>query len=220
MRTKVFGIGLNKTGTTTLGVCLQRLGYRHTSFSLPLLEQVSRGELAGVLAHCKLFDAFEDWPYPLIYKELDVAFPGSRFVLTRRRSAESWYASLADHALRTGLGQGCRSRRLAYGVAYPQLDEAGLLHRYEQHLLDVRAHFVGREDRLLELCWDEEHDWSRLCAFLEAPRPPGPLPHANAGAGQRARLARLQNGLWLGLLRLRSSQKINAEPTSPDSSYL
>lgn len=212
MRTKVFGIGLNKTGTTTLGVCLRQLGYRHSSFNLPLLEQVSRGELAGVLAHCQHYDAFEDWPYPLIYKELDAAFPGSRFVLTRRRNAERWYASLADHALRTGLRQGCRSRSLAYGVAYPQLDQAGLLRRYEQHLQQVHAYFAGRPEQLLELCWDDEQDWSRLCRFLGEPAPPDPLPHANAGAGQRALRARLQNGLWLGLLQLRSDLKV--EPGS------
>jgi hypothetical protein len=183
------------------------LGYRHCSFNLALLEQVSRGELAGVLEHCHRFDAFEDWPYPLIYKAVDAAFPGSRFVLTRRRSAERWYASLADHALRTRLREGCRSRSLAYGVAYPQLDPSGLLVRYEQHLQQVRAHFAGREDQLLELCWEDEPDWRRLCTFLDEPTPPGPPPHANAGAGQKVPLQRLQNRLWLAVLQQRSSQK-------------
>ncbi len=33
---KVFGIGLNKTGTTTLGLCLQHWGFRHKSYDLAL----------------------------------------------------------------------------------------------------------------------------------------------------------------------------------------
>ena len=207
MRTKVFGIGLNKTGTTTLGVCLQQLGYRHSSFSLPLLERVAQGDLDSVLGHCQRFDSFEDWPYPLIYRQLDEAFPNSRFILTRRHSAQRWYTSLADHAMRTSVRMGCRSRILAYGVAYPQLDRDGLLQRYSEHLQAVRQHFAGRDHQLLELCWDDERDWGRLCSFLRAQRPTGPLPHANAGAGQRALLKRLQNGLWCKVLQLGSGLK-------------
>lgn len=203
MRRKVFGIGLNKTGTTSLGVCLRQLGYRHSSFNLSLLEQVSRGDLAGVLEHCHHYDSFEDWPYPLIYKELDVAFPGSLFVLTRRLHPDRWFDSLSDHALRTRLREGCRTRILAYGVSYPQLDRTTLLHRYVQHLFEVRSYFTGRSDQLLELCWEEEHDWSRLCSFLSQPLQPGPLPHANSGAGQRAPIARACNRMWLSLLRSR-----------------
>ena len=202
-RIKVFGIGLNKTGTTSLGVALQQLGYRHSSFSLPLLEQVACGELDGVLAHCRQFDSFEDWPYPLIYAELDRAFPGSQFILTRRRSSEQWYASLADHALRIGFREGCRSRSLAYGLAYPQLDPQRCRERYEQHLSAVREHFRGREQQLLEVCWDEEASWQRLCAFLGQPVPTMAFPHANRGGDQRAWSYRLQNRLWYQLLRWR-----------------
>ena len=30
---KVFGVGLQKTGTTTLGECFKMLGYKHLSYS-------------------------------------------------------------------------------------------------------------------------------------------------------------------------------------------
>ena len=43
---KVFGIGMDKTGTTTLEACLEQLGYTVCGPDLELLRCVNRGELA------------------------------------------------------------------------------------------------------------------------------------------------------------------------------
>ncbi|WP_411869083.1 sulfotransferase [Vulcanococcus limneticus] len=180
VRSKVFGIGLNKTGTTTLGVCLQHLGCRHASFDLRLLEQVSAGDLAGLHRVVDLHDSFEDWPYPLLFEHLDAAYPGSRFILTRRRSPEVWLSSLEAHALRTDPAEGSRARTLAYGCPYPQLARVQYLARYEAHLVRVRHHFRDRPSQLLEVCWEEQADWTPLCGFLGVETPRVPFPHANA----------------------------------------
>lgn len=177
---KIFGIGLNKTGTTTLGTCLQQLGFRHTSWCLPLLEQVAIGEFEPLVAHIAAHDSFEDWPYPLVFEQLDRHFPGSRFILTRRSSPARWLASFEAHALRTDPLLGARTRSLAYGLPYPQLDPEAHLRRYEQHLQRVRSYFARRPADLLEVCWEEEASWERLCAFLQRPVPDLPFPHANA----------------------------------------
>jgi hypothetical protein len=189
---KIFGIGLNKTGTTTLGVCLRRLGCRHASFDLALLEQVNRGDLRGLFAVVDAHDSFEDWPYPLVFEALDRHYPGSRFILSRRRSPQAWLSSLAAHALRTDPRIGPRCRSLAYGQPFPQLDPAGHLRIYEAHLARVRAHFHHRPDDLLEVCWEEEARWEPLCRFLGVEVPDEPFPHANpAVPGDPER--RLQN---------------------------
>lgn len=177
---KIFGIGLNKTGTTTLGDCLQQLGFRHTSFSLPLLEQVAIGEFEPLLQTVASHDSFEDWPYPLVFERLDRHFPGSRFILSRRSSPERWFESFQAHALRTDPQMGARARSLAYGLPYPQLDPELHLRRYCQHLERVRAYFAQRPDDLLEVCWEEQASWEPLCAFLQRPVPDLPFPHANA----------------------------------------
>ncbi len=41
---KVFGIGLMKTGTSSLGACLNVLGYNHRSYFPKLIRQLKRGE--------------------------------------------------------------------------------------------------------------------------------------------------------------------------------
>ena len=70
MNNKVFGIGLNKTGTTTLASCLIELGYRHMSVRRDLLVGWFNGNLEPLFQVCDEYDSFEDWPYPLAYKEL------------------------------------------------------------------------------------------------------------------------------------------------------
>jgi hypothetical protein len=177
---KIFGIGLNKTGTTTLGTCLKQLGFRHTSWSLPLLEQVAVGEFEGLLQTVASHDSFEDWPYPLVFEVLDHHFPGSRFILTRRSSPERWLCSFKAHALRTDPQLGARTRSLAYGLPYPQLDPEAHLRRYAQHLQRVRSYFAQRPTDLLEVCWEEEASWGPLCTFLQRPASDLPFPHANA----------------------------------------
>ncbi|MBE9171590.1 hypothetical protein IQ216_00330 [Cyanobium sp. LEGE 06143] len=188
-RVKVFGIGLNKTGTTTLGVCLSRLGYRHCSFDLSLLEQVRHGDLNGLRAVVDRHDSFEDWPYPLVFEQLDHLYPGSRFILTRRRSTRAWLRSLQEHSLRTDPAIGSRSRTLAYGWPYPQLNPRAHLSLYRAHLLRVRHYFRQRPQDLLEVCWEEQASWAPLCSFLGQPLPGVPFPHANpACCGSRQRL--------------------------------
>ena len=177
--TKVFGIGLNKTGTKTLGMCLHRLGYRHSSYDLDLLEQVHQGELQGLRKVVDCHDSFEDWPYPLVFDQLDQLYPGSRFILTRRRSPEVWLRSLEAHSLRTDPTEGTRTRTLVYGWPYPQLNRRAHQSLYEEHLTRVRSYFVRRPNDLLEVCWEEEANWEALCTFLDLPFPSCPFPHAN-----------------------------------------
>jgi hypothetical protein len=177
---KVFGIGLNKTGTTTLGSCFRTLGFRHHSFSLDLLESAACGEMAPLLQILDAFDSFEDWPYPLFYRFLDRLYPGSRFVLTRRSTPARWLASLGSHALRTDPLIGSRTRSLAYGCPFPQLNPKHFLSFYANHLNQVRSYFQDRPQDLLEVCWEEQASWEPLCAFLERPIPDCPFPHENA----------------------------------------
>ena len=79
---KVFGIGWAKTGTTTLGDCFKILGFDHQSQDLGLVKDIGQGDLSQIMALAEQKETFEDWPWIILYKELDEAFPGSRFVLT------------------------------------------------------------------------------------------------------------------------------------------
>ena len=184
---KIFGIGLNKTGTTTLGVCFKHFGYRHTTSNLELTQCVERGELEPVFAHADQYDSFEDWPWPLIYRELDERYPGSKFVLTTRRDGEAWVNSLKRHALLTGPTE---FRRIAYGHTMPDGHEAEHIALYERHNQEVRDYFRDRPDDFLEVCWETGSGWAEICAFLGEEVPDLPVPHTNRSADKKGRLLR------------------------------
>ena len=189
IRPKVFGVGLNKTGTTTLALCGKILGYRFASCDRNLLEDVvRRRDFAGVKAAVERFDLFQDWPWPLIYRELHELYPGSKFILTVRKDEQTWLESLKKHSLRTR--PFAHSRSLAYGYSYPHRHEQHFLEFYRRHNAEVKAYFGGVGADFIELCWERGDGWEELCGFLGEPLPDVPFPHGKKSSAQRPRISR------------------------------
>ena len=188
MLRKVFCIGFHKTGTTSLEVALRKLGYRVTgSFGTkdPNIAQKVR-EMARQIA--ERYDAFEDNPWPILYRELDEWFPGSKFILTRR-PADAWIRSqLKDFATTE-----TPMRRWIYGeeAGCPEGNEDVYVARYERHNREVVDYFRDRPDDLLVMDIPRDARWEALCDFLGHPIPAEPFPHANKASLSR----RLKN--WL-----------------------
>lgn len=177
---KLFGIGLNKTGTSTLADCMRLLGYRHVSCRFDLLTQVQRGKLDQLFEICDANDSFEDWPFPIVYKDLFRRYgDGALYALTVRKSPEVWLRSLKNHSLTTPPSQHCRL--MAYGYAYPHGFEREYLARYEKHNREVIEFFQdqGALHLLKTFCWENSDGWSSLCSFLEVSVPSQPFPHSN-----------------------------------------
>ena len=182
MKPKVFCIGFHKTGTTTLEVALQKLGYRVTgSFG------TKDPEIAGKvheLAYAMVdqYDAFEDNPWPILYKKLDERFPGSKFILTRR-PAEAWIRSQVKDFASTETPM----RRWIYGenAGCPEGNEDIYIARYERHNREVLEYFNERPDDLLVFDLPGDAGWDKLCAFLGREVPNEPFPHANKASLSR-----------------------------------
>src|ERR1044071_2537496 len=95
--TKVVGIGLPKTGTTSLGYCLRRFGFKHRTFDMDLAYPVKPNNLTPAIEEARKFETFEDWPWFEMYRELDQTFPNSKFILTHRKDTEAYVTSLKGH---------------------------------------------------------------------------------------------------------------------------
>jgi hypothetical protein len=161
---KVIGAGLNKTGTKTLRYYLMRLGFRHRSYELPAFRQYRAGRIAELLDSMESFDSFEDWPWPLMYREIDERYPDAQFVLTMRRSPEVWYRSLCQMAVRMGPLRDYEKH--IYGYAMPQGRKQQHMDFYNRHNQQVIDYFADRPGKLLQLCWDDGGDARQLASFL------------------------------------------------------
>jgi len=182
MKPKVFCIGFHKTGTTTLEVALKKLGYKVTG-SFGTKDPDIAGKVHEMAyAMVERFDAFEDNPWPVLYKELDARFPGSKFILTRR-PAEAWIRSQVKDFATTETPM----RRWIYGegAGCPEGNEGIYIERYERHNREVLEHFRDRPQDLLVMDIPGDAAWERLCKFLGRAVPNEPFPHANKASLSR-----------------------------------
>lgn len=178
-RCKVFGVGLSKTGTTSLNKALEILGYRTIHYP----------PLTSIPDLFKSFDAGTDTPVACSFEELDSHYPNSKFILTLRDEA-SWLRSaelhFADRVVKEPWKRELR-HRLYGGVTW---DPARFLRAYRQHNQRVLRYFLDRPGDLLVMNIVAGDGWESLCAFLGVEVPCVPFPRENASiagaAGKRA----------------------------------
>lgn len=181
-KSKVFCIGFHKTGTTSLGAALRVLGYKVTGPKGIQDPDIARNAVEIACKHVNKYDAFQDNPWPIIYKDLDARYPGSKFILTLR-NPESWIASQVKHFGR----KNTEMRRWIYGgAACPEGNEAVYVKRFEDHNKEVLAYFKDRPGDLLVIDLAKGDGWEKLCPFLNRPVPSEPFPHANKASDREA----------------------------------
>ena len=189
---KVFCIGQNKTGTTSLARALRELGFMVGDQRLGelLLHDWARRDFRRLFRYCCSAEAFQDIPFslPFTFQALDSRFRNSRFILTVRDNPEQWYNSLCRF-LAVKFGQGrlptiidlknagyvypgyaCEANRLVHTT--PEEDPYNkemLIAKYNAHNAAVLEYFRHRPGDLLVLNVSEDGAYDRLCRFLDRP---------------------------------------------------
>lgn len=195
-KTKVFCIGLGKTGTTSIGDALAILGYRRSGWHDIISRQLTHdwwcGNLDSLFEHTTKYDAFEDNPWPLVYQEMAARYPTAKFILTTRSDHNKWLRSISEHNMhRPWVGH-----RMIYGSYEAIGNEERYLRVYHRHRDSVRAFFADKPDRLLELCIDETRDWNALCKYLDISEVPTvPFPKSNVTASHMG-LLQIGRQIW------------------------
>lgn len=163
---KIFGIGLAKTGTTSLNDAFAILGI--ASIGCP-----------DSIAAIRRFEAATDGIVADRFEELDREFPGSKFIYTVR-DRENWLDSYTRyHGRKTPSlpGHAGMTRRL-YGTTGTERDI--LLAAFDRHERHVLEYFRDRPDDLLVMdIAAGDADWDTLCRFLDRPVPEEPFPASN-----------------------------------------
>ena len=195
-RTKVFGVGLSKTGTSSLHDAVVKLWYRsiHEDKALvPYLyphHQHDSRTIFNMTAHYNNMDAAFDLPTAMYYQELLAAFPNARFVLTVR-DADQWFKAFSEHCQRTVEFNGgvvpvrvARLREAVYGSSVPDKDV--WIERYKAH--NARVHQIIPPQQLLVMDITRGDGWVQLCDFLSVSYGPcaasqrltAPFPRSNS----------------------------------------
>ncbi len=186
--TKVFGIGFQKTGTTTLGVIFEKLGYSmagyHEFRDLAKTKDLTLQDLEErTLTLARDIQAAKDTPWPIFYRELDAAYPGSKFIHVTR-DPQAWIRSAVND-----FGTGHNALHLAiYGVPCPKGHEDIWLERYERHNAEVREYFADRPDDCLFLNLEEGISYEAVCDFLGEQRVGTGVPRANTRTKKRLKM--------------------------------
>ncbi len=178
---KIFGIGLSKTGTTSLTHALEMLDVRAVHYPKDdrTIEQLTQADFnLDLFEHV---DAVTDTPVVPYYKDFDRLFPGSRFILTVR-PLETWLDSVEAQWSKGDprkLVPHQKFNRLTVYQTY-RFDRVHYADVYRRHVEDVRRYFdKSSYGRLLEMAITCGDGWELLCPFLEKPIPDRPFPHVN-----------------------------------------
>lgn len=181
MREFIFGVGLHKTGTHSLNLALRELGYK--SMHKLVLEDLSLEE----------YDAYCHPPVCSIYRQLNVLYPNSKFILTTRET-ETWLRSFQNHMKKF---QRDPSAKLLKGQKYftsalkkelqitygsPEIfnDIEKLCQIKENHDKDVLEYGLDNI-AVLPIEASSGEKWEILCSFLEKPKPNIAFPHEHKG---------------------------------------
>ena len=174
---KIFCIGFQKSGTTSLGAAFSALGYRVCGVTHELLPSLKLKDYSLLQEIVDQYDVCKDNPWPVLYRQLDQLYPGSKFILTIRDES-SWIKSVVNHFAKTPSAM----VEFIYGVPFPVGNETLFLKTYHQHNVDVQAYFQDRPNDLLVIDLEKGNNWEKICTFLDIPVPSIPFPHVNKGA--------------------------------------
>jgi O-antigen biosynthesis protein len=172
---KIFCIGLNKTGTSSLHRALQTLGFRSLHLGGPEVPRAIKRateEGRGLVEYLGDYDAYSDiWRLSERFDVLDQQYPGSKFILTIR-DLDEWLESRRRHVERNVL----RTERKLYKGGFLTVDVEAWTRDYHQHHGRVLDYFAERPDDLLVVNIAGGDGYELLCPFLGVDVPAEPFP--------------------------------------------
>jgi hypothetical protein len=161
---KIFGIGLTRTGTTSLTEALKSLGY--SAIHCPMsYEEIDK------------HDASTDTAVAARFEFLDVLYPNSKFILTIR-DLDSWIDSAASLTRSVNDPIWKLETRFKLWDSFV-FDREKFIEGYHKHHSSVLYYFKNRPNDLLILDLKTTRKFEKLCSFLDKPIPSDDYPHLN-----------------------------------------
>jgi hypothetical protein len=203
MALELIGAGFGRTGTLSLKLALEQLGFVKCYHMLEVFQQpghidawrrVARGEAIDWVGLFEGYRASCDFPSSLYWREQLAAFPDAKIILTERDPGR-WYESVmntiwpSSSARRNDADAIARDgAQMAFEVVWDPVfdrrmdDREHVIERYLAHNQFVKDNAPA--DRLL--VFDPAEGWEPLCTFAGCAVPATPYPRVNTTEDFRA----------------------------------
>jgi hypothetical protein len=178
---RIFGIGLSRTGTSSLTKALRILGVETVHYPNDKTTQQELKAGNYNLSVLRRVQALTDIPVSPFYAQFDSLFPSSKFILTTR-STDSWLRSMENHFRLYVEHRRDDFDDFVFACVYGSLHFSPERFAYvkELHESNCRRYFADRPDRFLVLDLLEADDgWLKICEFMDLPVPSEGFPHEN-----------------------------------------
>ena len=189
---KIFCIGQNKTGTTSIGKTLEKFGFKLSNQRKGelLITEYIDGKYENIIKYCKSADKFQDIPFskPDLYNILDKEFEDAKFILTIRTDTKQWYSSLYNYHNYLFYKKNKKTKitktdminisyvykgwlynifKNIYKTPDDDLYNEEILYKfYEKYNNDVIEYFKNKPDKLLVINLENKEDFFKLKEFL------------------------------------------------------
>lgn len=197
MGLSVIGAGFGRTGTLSLKLALEQLGFAPCHHMLevfanpdqaPHWHAAARGEPVDWQSVLRGYKASVDWPSAHFWRDLMTAFPSAKVVLSLRDPGR-WYDSMSETILKAmsqemPANADTTARHVGEMARYIVAEKTFGGNLNKDHVIDVfnrHNEQVKREvpaDRLL--VFTAADGWEPLCRFLGVPVPASEYPRTNS----------------------------------------
>lgn len=198
MALSIVGAGFGRTGTNSLRLALEQLGFgpchhmfevRDNPDQLPGWEAASRGEAVDWDVIFQGYRAQVDWPGAAYWRQLSNHYPDAKVILSLR-DPDAWFDSVQatigpvmttmrghhDSAHMNAIAEMCH-RFIVEDIFDGRLEDRDhAISVFNAHAAEVQASIPA--ERLL--VYETGTGWGPLCEFLGTPVPDEPYPSTNS----------------------------------------
>ncbi len=207
MSIQIIGAGFGRTGTASLKLALEKLGFDkcyHMSELIQNPQQVTYWETlqaGGEPDWETLFTGYKatvDFPGCMYYKQMMKKYPAAKVILTVR-DPDKWYKSASDTIYRVGQDKTGKAFLKIIGIFVPKLRQMARVFAFATDTLWVKMFSNRFEDKEFAksvftkfnndviatvpkeklLIFEIKEGWEPLCKFLNVPVPDEPFPKVN-----------------------------------------
>ena len=190
MPLSVIGAGFGRTGTMSLKLALEQLGFGPCYHMVEVFknprapsywEAVADGEAPDWESIFAGYGSTVDWPNATYYAELADAYPTAKVVLTKR-DPEAWFTSTQATIFQRDYGNPTNGFERMVDKVIGRLFDMRM--HEKDHVISVferhNAEVIRRVPAERLLVYNLAQGWAPLCGFLNVPVPEGSMPKVNS----------------------------------------